>query len=106
MAFDAGGLTDDVRVPGFSHAGRLRELRGGNGAAVAAGLALDYAVDAFGATEAGDAETRDGSVGAEAVDLLVGGHEGEDVVDALFSGEGGVFEWVGGLLGWEFCGEG
>ena len=70
VAFDAGGLLDERGVPGFAHAGRLRELRGGDGVAAAA-AALHDAVNALGAAEAGDAEARDGGVGAEAVDLLV-----------------------------------
>jgi hypothetical protein len=67
------------------------------------GPALDDAVDAFRRAEVGDAEAGDAGLGGEAVDLLVEGHEGEEIVDALFGGEGGVFVG-GGSLG--ECGEG
>ena len=106
VAFDAGGLLDERGVPGFAEAGRLRELRGGDGVAAAA-AALHDSVNALGAAEAGNAETRHGGVGAEAVDLLVERHEREEIVDAFFCGEAGVAEGVVlGLLGGEFCCEG
>lgn len=55
---------------------------------------LHDAVDTLGAADVGNAETRDGGVGAEAVDLLVERHEREEVVDALRGGQGWVAEGI------------
>ncbi len=103
IAFDAGGLADEVGIPGGAHAGRLRKLRGGDGRAAGAGLALDYAVNAFGAADVGNAEARYRGVGSQAVDLFVDGHEREEIVDALLGGKAGIIEGVARLLGEERC---
>src|SRR6185437_10838543 len=56
--------------------------------------ALHDPVNALGAAVAWDSEARNSSRHAEAVNLLLNGHEGEDVVDALFRGEIGVLKRI------------
>jgi hypothetical protein len=97
VAFNAGGLLDERGVPGLAEAGRLRELRGGDGVATPA-AALHDSVNALRAAKAGNAKARHGSVGAEALDLLVERHEREKIVDALLWREGWVVEGIGLLL--------
>ena len=63
-------------------------------ACAAAGVALHHAVDALGAADVGHAEAGNAGEGAEAVDLLLNGHEREEIVDALGGGEIGIVEWV------------
>ena len=48
VALDAGGLTNEIWIPCFAHTGGLGKLGGGDGEALAAWLALDYAVNALG----------------------------------------------------------
>src|SRR5690348_11890785 len=85
---------DERRVPCCSHAGRLRELCCGDGGAspLRAGV-RDETVDALGASEAGNAEARHAAP-SEAVNLLVNGHEREDVVDAFFGSEVWILEGI------------
>ena len=51
-------------------------------------------MNALGAADVRHAEARNSGDGAEAVDLLLDGHEGEEIVDALSLGETGIVEGV------------
>ncbi len=90
VALYAGGLAHQRGIPGGAHARGLRELRGGDGFAPPSRLALHHAVNAFGTADIGNAETRNSGAHAEAVDLLIDGHERQQIVDALGGGQIGI----------------
>ena len=90
----AAGPADEVRVPGRPHARRLGELGRRDGRHVPLRHApLDEAVDALGGAEARHAQPRHARAEApESLQLLVGGHERQQVREALLGGEVGVPE--------------
>ena len=99
VALDSAGLADQIGVPGFAHARRLRELGGGDRGAfeTAFGSALDYAVDSLRCADVGDAQARDGGAGAETIHFFFDGHEGEEIADAFFGIERWIFVGLSGL---------
>ena len=98
IALDGGGLADEIGVPCLAHPGRLRELCSGDWLARAACFALHHTVNALGAADIGNAEPGDAGARAQAVDLLVRGHEREKIVDAGLRREVRIVEGIRGLL--------
>ena len=90
----AAGPADEVRVPGRPHAGRLRKLGRRDGRhAPLRHAPLDEAVNALGGPEARHAQPRHARAEApESLQLLVGGHERQQVREALVGGKVGVPE--------------
>ncbi len=105
VAFHAGGLLHNFRVPGFAHAGWLRKLGSGDRRQIAlATAALDNAVNAFGTADITDAEARHAGLCAEDVDFLIDSHQGEDIVDALFGRQIRILERIL-ILRHRWCGQ-
>ena len=90
----AAGPADEVRVPARTHAGRLGKLGRRDGRhAPLRHAPLDETVDALGHPEARHAQPRHaGAEAPESLQLLVGGHERQQVRDALLGGKVGVPE--------------
>jgi len=99
IALDARSFENQLGIPRLTHAWRLGELRGCDRFALVLRFALDDPVDAFRVPKAHDAEPRHPGVGAQAADLLVNRHEGEQVVDPPLRGQRRIVEWITGLLG-------
>ena len=101
-SFDATRLADQVRIPGVAHARRLRKLCSGDGLASEALLALHHAVNPFRAADVGHAEARHARACSKTVDLLLGRHQRQQIVDALVFRQTGIVEGILRLLrkGW------
>ena len=96
VAFHPAGQTNQLRIPGFTHADFLRELRGRDRhrPAPSTGAAQRQAVQSFGVTRPLDTEARHAGIGPQTGDFFVQRHQGNDIGHALLSGQTRILKWI------------
>src|ERR1044072_2367488 len=96
VAFDLSGLPQDLRIPGLAKPNSLWEGRRRDSLwpAPFSWPTLRQTMNAFDVSTGLDTESRHAWICIETFDLLVDGHQREDVVDSLFDREIGILEGI------------